>query len=488
MTDVSFERPRFLTESDCHDLAKRLEGVTSGGGYTVVQIASAWTGVVRWARNQISTASDVRDNAISITRNIRGAMGTVSINETTDASLVAAARQAERIARLHPERPQSDLATRLPLEPQERPELFSEATYQLDADRRSVAATALARTATAAGMLSAGDIVVTARSLATLDTEGRKLYFQYTAAEYHVTVRDPRGVGSGWAGIDHHDWNMIDAAKLTATALDKCLRSRNPVRVEPGRYTTILEPQAVGDFMHGLFTNGLWGERQPMNLNTNLAPGTGGIGPFNKVLKPIPYTNLGERVIDERLSISADPRDPELGFPPYSAVPGNGVDQFTVPVYHKVTWIDHGVLTRLAYTREDGINMGQALGLPNSGAFRVSAEGKTSTIEEMIGTTKRGIVVTRFDSPTLLDLRSQLYRGYTRDGLWLVEDGRISKPIKNLAFTESILFALNNVEQIGTPQRVFCGSMTMPFNVPQPRIVPALKIRDFSFTALTDAV
>jgi predicted Zn-dependent protease len=149
-------------------------------------------------------------------------------------------------------------------------------------------------------------------------------------------------------------------------------------------------------------------------------------------------------------------------------------------------WIEHGVLTHLAYGREMAISKGENLGRPNSGAFRMS--GGTTTIEEMIATTKRGILVTRFDTPTLLHFTSQLYRGYTRDGLWLIENGRISHPIKNLAFTESILFALNNVEQLGVPQRVFRGGPAEPFDVPTPAIVPPLKIRDFSFTALTDAV
>ena len=86
-----------------------------------------------------------------------------------------------------------------------------------------------------------------------------------------------------------------------------------------------------------------------------------------------------------------------------------------------------------------------------------------------------------------LDVRSQLYRGYTRDGLWLIENGKISKPVKNMAVTESVLFALNNVEQLGVPQRVFHPASGWR-SAPQPVVVPPLKIRDFSFTALADAV
>jgi predicted Zn-dependent protease len=115
--------------------------------------------------------------------------------------------------------------------------------------------------------------------------------------------------------------------------------------------------------------------------------------------------------------------------------------------------------------------------------------GGTTSIEEMIATTKRGLVVTRFDNVQQLDFTSQLYRGYTRDGLWLVENGKITKPVKNMVFTESTLFALNAVEQLGVPRRVFArgGDATLGgwmFNM----IVPPLKIRDFSFTALTDAI
>lgn len=481
-------RPRFLSENECHELANRLAGMAHGGGDTIVRIVSTWRGTVRWARNQISTAGEVSDNDILVTRMMNGATASVAINDTTDTVLIAAARQAERLAMLQREVPQRvDFMTKMPPEPDmTRPQLFSEATYQLNADQRAATATALARTAADAGLLSAGDIEVLARSMATLDTRGRTLYFQYTHAQYHVTVRDVQGTGSGWAGLDHHDWSKINGAQLTAIALEKCRASQHPVRVEPGRYTTILEPQAVGDFVGPLFGSpDIWGGEDPMKLDSNLYDGSLGLGPFNKVLKPVPFTRLGEQVIDERITVSADPMDPEAGFAPF-ALRGGLIDVFTVPVYHPVTWIDKGVLTHLAYSRADAIIKGKNLGLPNSGAFRMS--GGTTSVDEMIATTKRGILVTRFDQLLMLDFPSQLYRGFTRDGLWLIENGKITHPIKNLAFTESILFALNNVEQLGVPQRVFWGEPPILFSGPQPRIVPALKIRDFSFTALTDAV
>jgi predicted Zn-dependent protease len=482
------ERPRFLSEADCHDLVTRLARFSSGG-YTCVSVVSTWVGSIRWARNQVSDSTEVNTNEIHVLRNIRGAAGRIDINDTTDAALVAASRQAERVAMLGLEQPNSEFVSRLPLETAVAPRLFSDVTYQLDADRRAAAALALTKDAQAAGMLSAGYIEVAAVSLALLDTLGRVRYFPYTQARYSVTVRDPKGTASGWAGLDHYDWSTIDANKLTVLALDKCIKSQNPLRVEPGRYTAILEPQAVGDFVGRMFfTYGF--PSSAMDRVYNEWP-SAPRGPFYKSspTRTVPgLSTIGEQVADERITISADPMDPEMGFPPLML---GGLsdqdDQFNVPVYHPATWIDHGVLKNLGYSRNYGIeHLNRDTGLPNSGAFRMS--GGTTTIAEMIATTKRGLLVSRFDQIMELDLTSQLYRGYTRDGLWLIENGKISHPCINLAFTESVLFALNKVEQLGVPQRVFHPNVALKHGIPQPVIVPPLKISDFSFTALADAV
>jgi predicted Zn-dependent protease len=106
--------------------------------------------------------------------------------------------------------------------------------------------------------------------------------------------------------------------------------------------------------------------------------------------------------------------------------------------------------------------------------------GGTTTMDEMIATTKRGLLVTRFSNMDTVDFGSALYSGYTRDGLWLIENGKISKPVKNFRFTESPFFVFNQVEQVGEPVRVFRPHA--------PAIVPPIKVRDFSFTSLADAV
>ena len=481
-------RPRFLSESDCRDVAERLARFAKGGGYTSVGMMSVWTGSVRWARNQVTSSGEVSNNSIYVHRIIDGANGTVWINDTTDAALDAAVRRAERFVALSSENPNSDLIGRRPLEPSVSPALFSDATYQVDANRRAAAALDLTKQAAAAGMLSAGYIEVAAVSMALLDTLGRVRYFPYTQARYSVTVRDPKGTSSGWAGIDDHDWQKIDAAELTARALDKCLKSRNAVAIEPGRYTTILEPQAVSDFVGQLVYD--WSDSLSRSANEG---GASPPGPFLKS-EPSPashyvgYSRLGEKVVDERITISANPVDPALGFAPFKLEYHEG-DDFVIPVYHAATWIDHGVLTNLSYPRGSeiiGSGRDVNLGMPNSGAFRMT--GGDTSVDEMIATTKRGILVTRFDQIITINRTSQLYRGFTRDGLWLIENGKISRAVKNMVFTESVLFALNNLEQLGPPQRVFHPNVMLRYGISQPVIVPPLKVKDFSFTALADAV
>ena len=486
IAEVPTERPRFLSNADCRDIATRLARYADGGGYTGTLLLSSWIGNVRWARNQISTSGEVRHNQITVARDIHGAnnLALVEINETSDEALVAAARRAERLARLRPDRPESDLVTMYTPEPiPAQPNLWSTATYDQDEEHRASAARQLAASAAAVGMLSAGYIEVSAHSMAFIASWGYTRYTQWTWARYSVTVRDPKGVGSGWAGVDWPDWSRIDGEKLSTLALDKCLKSRNPVAIEPGRYTTLLESQAVCDFVGQLVYH-----------DTALL-GTANFGsavtPFNKIpntRKIYGESMLGERVVDERITISADPMDPDLGFPPFdNDVTLDGVEMSRIVpiVYHPATWIEHGVLKELAYQGIGYRQLGVNRGLPNSGAFRMS--GGDTSIEAMIADTKRGLLVTRFDQVQLLLTKSMLCRGYTRDGLWLIENGKISKPVKNMVFVESVLFALNNVEQLGPPQRTFHPSDDWT-SIPQPVIVPPIKVRDFSFTALTDAI
>ena len=263
-------------------------------------------------------------------------------------------------------------------------------------------------------------------------------------------------------------------------ALAKCVASRNPVALEPGRYTVILEPQAVADLLE-IFVR---------SFLRPLPPGAeGGNGPWALFYDPrlgLWRTKLGLKVVDERLTLSHDPMDPLLGIAPE---PG------TVPLTLDRARGAHQPELRPGAMRSMGSKRICRSGSPSL-SYRLS--GGTTSIDEMIATTQRGLLVTRFWGVRELDGKSLLSTGLTRDGLWLIENGKITKPVKNFRFTESPVFLLNQVEQLGVPVPVF-RPVTEPDPAPTaddeffyraltPAVVPPLKARDFSFTAMADAV
>jgi predicted Zn-dependent protease len=295
-------------------------------------------------------------------------------------------------------------------------------------------------------------------------------YDRWTQAQCSITVRDAEGPGSGWAGRSGSDWAQVDPDGLAARAVEKCLASRTPVTIEPGRYTVILEPQAVADLLDPMLDS--------PSIGARMMDEAGRPSPWRLVRVPALdtwRTKLGLKVIDERITISHDPADPELGILPEAGM-------------QPVTWFDHGVLTSLGYDRAYALrSLHQNAALRWPVGYRMS--GGDITVEEMIRTTKRGLLVTRFSNVSLLDFPSLLATGVTRDGLWLIENGKISKAVKNLRFTESPLFVLNSVEQLGPPERVF-RPVSDPYNPLglTPAIVPPLEARDFSFTSTIDAI
>ena len=463
------EPPRYLSREECEALGERVLNMATGGGFTLFAIQSEWTGEVRWARNRTSLASDRRSNNIIIRRAIDGASAGVQVNQLDDDSLRAAVRAAERL--LHdkgtvpPDFPNPPASHRYP-----EAKIWSDATYGQTTDARARAIAPLMDAAEQAELLSAGFVSVTARSTAYVGSDiGPSMYAAQTLAQCSTTVRDRRGTGSGWAGASSYDLARVTPAALGARAQQKCLASRNPVAIEPGRYTLIMEPQAVYDFVKPIPTG--WPPPYRPLIEQN------GSGPWFDRQDPatgLLMTKLGRKVLDERITIEHDPADPELGILPFAIDQTNEVQPFL-----PVKWVDRGVLNQLNYDRGYAL---QALNEYDAnllrGSFRMS--GGMTSIDEMIRTTKRGLLVTRFWDITVIDDRSLLLSGLTRDGLWLIENGAISHPVKNLRFTESPLFAFNSIDQLGVPEHVFAPGA--------PAIVPAIKVHDFSFTSLVDAI
>ena len=446
---------RYLGRDEAEALAKRVLSFSTAEQARVT-INSGSRGNTRFAVNQVSTAGDNFDVAVTV-RSVFGKRSSfVTTNKLDDASLRAAVQQSERLARLAPEDPE--------LMPEQGPQQYSEArawsdaTAAVDPAGRADAVRRIAEPSRAAGLISTGYLETNGGSSAVATSAGLFAFARETAAALTTTVRTPDGTGSGWAGAQNHDWAHFDPTALGARAIEKASRSRNPVAIEPGRYTVILEPTAVGNLV------------QLIAFALNARTADEGRSFFTK---PGGGNKIGMKVVDERVSLISDPLDPEAPTTPFN---GEGTP------LRRTAWIENGVVRNLAYDRY-WAQQKNVQPTPLIGTLRMT--GGDASLDDLIASTRRGILVTRFWYIRPVDPRTILYTGLTRDGTFLIEDGKVTRAVKNLRFNESPIFMLNNVEAMGRPVRVSASEDGSPgFAV----LVPPIKVRDFTFTSLSDAV
>jgi predicted Zn-dependent protease len=445
--------PAMITRDEAQALVQRVVAMSKADGIDV-QIGTNYTTNVRFADNQMSTAGAVTDFAVAVQSWFGKKHAVVQTNETSDAALRAAVDKSERLAKLSPDDPEA-----MPMLGQQAlktVEAYFPSVAAMSAeDRARVALTALEPARGAADLRAAGFLINTANATALGNSKGLFAYHRSTNANFTLTVRTTDGTGSGWAGAEHNDSSKVDFAGVSRRAIEKARLSRSPVAVEPGRYTVIFEPQAVGDLC------------QLIGFYADARATDEGRSPF---VKQGGGTKIGEKIMDERMSIYADPFDPQVLAQPFD---GDGL-----PLGRQV-FIENGVLKTLYYSRFWAQKKGvQPTGAPTS--FLMS--GGTSSVEDMIKSTERGILVTRLWYLREVDPRTILYTGLTRDGTFLIENGKVSKAVKNFRFNDSPLFMLNNLEMVGQPVRLAgteAGGAV---------VVPPLKVKDFNFTSLSDAV
>jgi predicted Zn-dependent protease len=213
-----------------------------------VTVTGGLTTNVRFADNQMSTAGSVVDVQVAVQSSFGPKHAVVTTNDFSDEALTRTVREAERLAKLAPDDPEA-----MPeLDPQQYVKVdgFFDSTGNVSAaDRAKVALTALDPARKVGDVTAAGFLVVNAGMTAIANDRKMFAYFRGTGANYQLTVRTRDGTGSGWAAADHPDWAQIDFAGTARRAIEKARASRTPQKVEPGRYTVILEAQGVGDLV-----------------------------------------------------------------------------------------------------------------------------------------------------------------------------------------------------------------------------------------------
>jgi len=448
----SSTRP-IMPRERAQELIDKIVKMSKADGITVT-IDSGYQADVRFAANQMATAGGVTRSQIVIDSAFGKRHAAATTNDVSDDSLRHTVEQSESLAKLSPEDPE----TMPPLGPQTYVPVngFFDSTADVTPEERARAAlTALVPSRKAGDLRTAGFIIVNAGANAIGNRNGMFAYNRGTTTNYTLTVRTNDGTGSGWGGAESPDWNKLDFEALSTHAIEKARLSRSPVAIEPGKYTVIFEPQAVGDLV------------QLMEFYLGARESDEGRSPFTKQGGG---NKVGQKIADSRVTIFSDPQDPQLLSQPYD---GEGL-----PLNRQV-WVENGVLKQLFYTRFWAQKSSkQPTGFPTS--FKM--QGGPTSLDDMIKSTPRGILVTRLWYLREVDPRTILYTGLTRDGTFLIENGKITKALKNFRFNDSPLFMLNNVEAIGPSVRI--GGTEAGGAV----VMPPIKARDFTFTSLSDAV
>ncbi|HSA56875.1 MAG TPA: TldD/PmbA family protein [Gemmatimonadaceae bacterium] len=427
-----------------------------------VNISTGWNGNTRFAGAEITTSGGITDTTLTVIATFGRRRASATTNVLDEESLRRTVDLAERLARLAPEDPQ--------LMPELGPQTYLtvpayvDRTAALSPEARADAVKRLIDTARRVGR-EAGDLFVAgfldANAQATVIATSRGLfaYHAQTDVSLSTTVRTPDGTGSGWAGGAARDWGLIDPETLGRRAAEKAVASRNAVAVEPGMYTAVLEPAAVASLL----------PRVAGSLDARSVDE--GRSPYSKAGGG---SRLGEKIADERITLFSDPSDPDLLAQPFD---GEGL-----PIKRNV-WVENGVLRNLSYSRYWAQQKGkEPTGGGGGGGFGgvpggLKVPGGTKTVEQLIAETERGILVTQFFYTNVLDARNGLMTGLTRDGTFLIERGRIARAVKNFRFNESPLIMVNKIEEIGRAERTRVG-----------QVLPALRVRDFNFASLSDAV
>lgn len=452
-----------LSESEAQAILQKVLSL-SKADECQVNLSGDRMGNVRFARNTVSTSGGSDTLTLDVRASFGKRTGSARCNEFDDASLQKVVRRAEELAKLAPENPEwVEL-----LGPQTYPETkgYVPETANVSPERRADLTAASLKACKAEGVTGAGYLAQGAQFSAIANSKGLRGFERATGINFSVTTRTPDARGSGYGVADFNDASLMDTGAVTASAARKAALSRETKALEPGKYTVIMEPAASVDLIGHMVT--AMNARLADEGRSFLSKAGGG-------------TRMGEKLMDERVNLSSNPLHPEL--------PGNkwaGDGRPLAPV----DWIKGGVVANLSYTRywarkkgltgegtppRSGGPLGNEIGVFESRPGVIMAGGDAS-LDDLVKSVKRGILVTRMWYIRPVDPQTLLYTGLTRDGTFYVENGEIKYAVKNFRFNESPVIMLNNLEALGRPQRVNAS------------LIPPMVLRDFTFSSLSDAV
>jgi PmbA protein len=441
-----------LGPAELHRIAERVLKL-SQADETEVDIGGVTDALTRFANNTIHQNVAEQNLAVSIRTVVDGRTARATTNKTDDESLRRAVAAAEQLARFQPKNP--DLLPMLKQQQIQKVARFFPATAAATPADRARAVARVCRAAEKAKQTTAGIFSTGVMESAFANSRGFFAHYLQTRAEFSVTIMEKDS--SGWAKANSPDVAEIDPDSLSASASRKATASREPVELPAGHYTTILEPSAVLDLVGFLFYD------------------FAGTAVLDK--RSMFTDRIGKPLFGPNITVWDDVYHPlQLGAP----FDGEGVPR------QKVLLVDRGVPKNLVYSRATAKKMktkptGHGFSLPNEygeAPMNLVFAGGNARVDEMVASTERGVLVTRLWYIREVDPYQKILTGMTRDGTFLVENGKVAGGIRNFRFNQSMIEMLSNVEMLGKAVRA-AGEESFEM------VVPAMKVRNFHFTEVT---
>lgn len=417
----------------------------------------------RFANNGMTQNQAPQHVSISVRVQLDGKQARLSSDKVSPSDIRALVEDAIKVAEyLEPEEDMLPMPQPQKKSQQKNVNRFDAKTANFTAKQRADAIKTMIDIAERDGLIAAGTFATGSWAHAIGNSNGLFRFHRETTAESSITMKHVDAVtgseSTGWAKHESVRVADVDPRVLAERASRKAIASSNPQEVKPGKYTVILEPSAVLDLICGYLPGDFTGTSFVDKLSCFLG-------------------KVGQSVVGENITILDDVYHPLQSGPPFD---GEGMQR------GKLTLINRGKLEQLVYGRRSALTLetkptGHGLVEPNSEGEHpenIVIEGGNQSLEEMIASTERGILLTRVWYVREVDPTLKIVTGMTRDGTFLIENGAIKCGVKNMRFNESILGLLSNVVALGPAERT-AGEEA------EPGVAPAMKVSGFNFSSIT---
>ncbi|NIM90768.1 MAG: TldD/PmbA family protein [Candidatus Aminicenantes bacterium] len=409
--------------------------------------------LVRYANNMVFTNLSKSTMNLGISVAFENKKGNSSTNQFDEDSLKKCVQRAEQIAKYAPPDPEF----LPPLEPQQYKEIkaFIKDTAEISPEEKTKKVMDIIKHGQKKEMNLFGTFSNSAAFFAIANSKGLFGYHKYTSANCTTTARTKDGTGSSRATKDNRDIKKLDTFGVGKEAIEKALKSRNPKEIEPGDYTVVFEPEALADLV--LFMYFFIDARAADEGRSFMSTKDG-------------KSKLGTKVFGENVTVKSIPDHPDLLSFPF--------DNEGIPS-REITWLDKGVVKNLYYSRYWAKKKGKK---PSSFSGGIVMEGGQATMEQLIKSVKKGIYVPRLWYIRDVNPMTLLLTGLTRDGVFLIEDGRLKHPLLNLRFNESLETVLNSITMLTKPEIAIGSEFGWPM------LIPGAKVENFTFSSIAPSV